>query len=153
MLANIEKKASPEPKMGAMCYKMAAPPERAEYVCPKCGEKTLYTKDAAREIEWELDSCRREFLLLKSASALSLALDESSYCSHCRPDAKKHALELVVTYADGASCTNSPITDVDLSILQGFLKGGLDFKTSNDSTVPLKKMLPRLRQLLGVKAP
>ena len=27
---------------GAMCYK-PAPPKSAEYCCPKCGEKTLYS--------------------------------------------------------------------------------------------------------------
>lgn len=31
---------------GAMCYKVAAPPSRIDYVCPTCGEKTLYAYDA-----------------------------------------------------------------------------------------------------------
>lgn len=152
MLATIEKKIAPEPKMGAMCYEMASPPDRAEYVCPKCGEKTLYTKDAAREVEWELESCRREFLKLKASTGLLLALDESSYCSHCRPDAKTHALTLVVTYADGSSHTNAAVTAGDLRILQGFLRGDGAFKTFNEGEEPLKQQLPRLRELLGVPA-
>ena len=28
--------------MGAMCYDMCMPPPVTEYVCPVCGEKTLY---------------------------------------------------------------------------------------------------------------
>jgi hypothetical protein len=152
MLGRIEAKKAPEPKMGAMCYDMAAPPARAEYVCPKCGEKTLYTKEDAWNVQWTVESCRREFLQLKSSTELSVVLDESSFCSHCSPSAKKHEMGLIVTYADGQSHTNSPVTDGDLRILQSFLKGELSFKTENDGTRPLKESLPRLRQLLGISA-
>jgi len=34
LLARVAEAKAPETKMGAMCYKMAAPPERMEYVCP-----------------------------------------------------------------------------------------------------------------------
>jgi hypothetical protein len=152
MLGRIEAKKAPEPKMGAMCYDMAAPPARAEYVCPKCGEKTLYTKEEAWKLQWTVDACRREFLLLKAASDLSVSLDESSFCSHCRPDAKKHAMCLVLTYADGASFTNETVTPGEMRMMAGFLKGELSYKAENDSTLPLKEALPRLRQLLGLPA-
>jgi hypothetical protein len=150
LLGKIETRKAPEPKMGAMCYDMAAPPARAEYVCPTCGEKTLYVKEDAWNVQWTVESCRRQWLQLKGTTELSLALDESSYCSHCRPAAKKHEMGLIVTYADGAAHTNAPITEGDLRILQSFLKGELSFKTGNDGTMPLKAELPRLRQLLGV---
>lgn len=152
MLANIEKKTAPEPKMGAMCYDRAAPPDRAEYVCPKCGEKTLYTKEAAWKLQFTVEFCRREFLPLRKCTALALALDESSYCSRCRPDAKEHEMALIVTYEDGSSYTNSPVDKFDLAALTAFLKGGAECKTFNDGTRPLKEMLPRLRELLGVQA-
>lgn len=42
-LEELAKSAPPKDlSSGAMCYEMATPPERAEYVCPACGDKTLY---------------------------------------------------------------------------------------------------------------
>lgn len=148
-LKTLETATAPEPKMGAMCYKMAAPPDRAEYVCPVCSEKTLYTSQSARFIAWELEACRREFELLKKETDLAVALNESSFCSYCAPDAAAHALALTVTYADGATHTTAPVTQQDLVILRHFLKGNLDYKTFNDGTLPLQKALPRLRDMLG----
>jgi hypothetical protein len=148
-LKTLEAAKAPEPKMGAMCYKMAAPPDRAEYVCPVCSEKTLYTSQSARFIAWELDACRREFELLKKETDLAVALNESALCSHCAPSAAAHELALTVTYADGATHTTAPVSHQDLVILRHFLKGNLDYKTFNDGTLPLQKALPRLRELLG----
>jgi hypothetical protein len=36
-------------KRGAMCYSIAPPPNREEYICPKCGERTLYAKSGGLE--------------------------------------------------------------------------------------------------------
>lgn len=50
--------ASAPPKdlsLGAMCYSMAEPPETAAYICPRCGERTLYgcrPSAASRAMEW-----------------------------------------------------------------------------------------------------
>lgn len=150
-LKAVETRTAPEPKMGAMCYEMAAPPDRAEYVCPKCGEKTLYAADHAQFVTWELEACRREFDGLHRASDLALALDESSLCAHCSPAATEHHLALVVRYADGSSRTTAPVSHDDLRILRAFLKGELVYTTSNDGSAPLKDELPRLRTLLGIE--
>lgn len=151
-LKTLEARKAPEPKMGAMCYDMAAPPNRAEYVCPKCHEKTLYTNDVAWAINRELDDCRREFSLLKAASELSLTLDESSFCAHCSPSATKHEIALIVTYADGSPHTTTGVASGELRMLREFLKGKLTFATENEGTEPLKPHLSRLRQLLGIEA-
>lgn len=42
MLDELADAPEPEKKPGAMCYAVAAMPGRTEYVCPDCGEKTLY---------------------------------------------------------------------------------------------------------------
>lgn len=152
MLRNLASRKAPQPTMGAMCYEMAAPPARAEYVCPVCGQKTLYTKELARTVEWEVDSCRRELALITTRTPLRLTLDESSFCKHCSPNAKARALALVVTYGDGTSHRTSPVSLEDLSILAGFLGGDDSYKTSNDGTSPLVLYLPRLRELLGTQA-
>lgn len=151
MLKRIETRKAPEAKMGAMCYSMAAPPDRAEYVCPTCGEKTLYSSDQAHFVAWDLQSCRREFESIKKSTELQLSLDESSYCKHCRPDAQKQELKLSVNYDGGETHTVSPVSAHDLRLLRGFLKGELSYETFTEGSRPLKKCMPRLRELLGVE--
>jgi predicted RNA-binding Zn-ribbon protein involved in translation (DUF1610 family) len=151
MLKRIETKKAPEAKMGAMCYSMAAPPDRAEYVCPTCGEKTLYSSDQARFVAWDLQSCRREFASIRKSTELLLSLDESSYCKHCDPDAKKPQLKLSVTYEGGKVHTVSPVTEYDLRLLRDFLKGRLSYETFNEGSRPLQESTSRLRALLGVE--
>jgi len=53
LLNALAEKPAPEAKRMpmAMCYRMAAPPERVEYVCPQCGEKTIYSRDAKATAE------------------------------------------------------------------------------------------------------
>ena len=71
-LAQIASKPAPKKLvMGAMCYKVAGPPSRIDYVCPTCGEKTLYaledsSGETTRDLQWraindiqELESLRR----------------------------------------------------------------------------------------------
>lgn len=149
LLKTIETAKAPEPKMGAMCYDMALPPNRAEYVCPKCSDKTLYTNQAAYAISWNLEACRREFELLKKETDLTVTLDESSYCSHCSPAAVRQETILSVTYEDGSTHAE-PVSSYDLRMLRALLAGKLEYKTDNDGTAALKEHIARLRQLLGV---
>ena len=142
---------SPRPKMGAMCYMPAPRAGREEYVCPRCGEITLYANKSAIFDAWKLDACRREFNILKIVSDLSLSLDESSYCSHCSPDARTHQVVLVIKYPDGSSHSCAPISDDDLRMVRSFLKGKLSYKTDNDAEESVKESLPRLKELLGIE--
>ncbi len=151
MLRDLESREAPKPQMGAMCYEMALPPERAEYVCPKCGEKTLYTKDEAAFVDWELPACRRQFGMIQNSTPLSLSLDESSFCEHCSPGAKRPQLVLKIVYSDGSVQETSPMTLDDLYLLKGFLGGELSYENFYEGREPLKDQIPRLRQLLGVK--
>jgi hypothetical protein len=149
-LAKIERSARPEPKMGAMCYEMASPPERAEYVCPTCGERTLYGHEQAALIEWELETCRRLFRQLPQRKTMTL--DESSLCRKCRPDATVHELVLTIRFDDGTTNVVHGVTSDDLRLLAGALAGNLTGKTFDDGEEPLKEHLPRLRELLGEKS-
>lgn len=149
-LKTLESSEMPMSTIGAMCYVPRPVLDRAEYICPKCGGKTLYSQNNASFVEWDIESCRREFKRLKSETKLAFTLDESSYCAHCSPKAGEHQLVLTVKYPDGLSHSSAPISANDLRILRYFLKGELSYKTSNDGTSPLKNELPRLRQLLGV---
>jgi len=149
LLAKIEKSALPEPQMGAMCYRMAMPPKRAEYVCPTCGERTLYTDRDAVLVDRELPACQRLFRTLPHREAMTL--DESAFCRKCRPQAADPELVLVIRFDDGTTHEVRAVTSEDLRLLSGALAGKLTGPTSNDGSEPLKKHLPRLRELLGEK--
>lgn len=149
MLATIEKATVPEPKMGAMCYEPAMRPMRAEYTCPTCGEKTLYTNAVVWKVDMELDTCRRLFKTLPKRETMTL--DESGFCGKCSPGNTEPALKLLIRFDNGATNTVANVTCADLRMLSGFLSGKLDFSTDNDGTSALKNQLPRLRELLGIK--
>ena len=139
---------------GAMCYSMAAPPDRVEYVCPICHNKTLYeaSKDnygLPRFISWELTSCRRA---VKEIKGMSVELDETSFCKKCKPDAKKHELTLVVKYGKNETHRVKNVRLDDLKLLVEFTNGKLKHDVGAGGEEPLKNYLTRLHKLLGVPA-
>ena len=148
MLQRVATAKPPAPKMGAMCYDMAAPPNRAEYVCPVCGEKTLYTQQQARRVSWELETCRR---LMKEIASSAVTLDESSWCKKCQPDAKEPALALRLRFDDGTTRTVEKVNPEQLRLLRDFLGGKLLVKGETDMETPLKDKLGELEKLLGEK--
>ncbi len=148
LLATIERARSPEPKMGAMCYEMASPPDRMEYVCPTCGEKTLYAREVSLTWTYELDVCRRLFKDLPKRDTMTL--DESSFCRKCQPGARAPSLRLLIRFDDGTTNVVSPVRSEDLRLLRDFLGGKRAAKDAQDFETPLKTHLPRIRQLLGV---
>lgn len=149
---------SPPPKdlkMGAECYKMAITPQRAEYLCPSCGQRTLYAYEAkgrnadARFIEEDLPECRR---LIKEIKGLALSLNEKEFCKKCSPAAKNPTLILVVNYQDSSTphrCIN--IKSEDLILIREFMEGKDRHRDSYDFETPMKDHLKRLNELLGVQ--
>ncbi|MGD0093953.1 MAG: hypothetical protein ABSE73_28930 [Planctomycetota bacterium] len=146
-------------KPGAMCYTPAPTPESLAYVCPKCGEKTVYafsqsdtdwwkTVDA---VQWELPDCRDR---VKEIKVLQLELDESQFCKKCSPDVKKPQLVLVVRHPGEAQphrCAG--VNHGDLRIIADFLEGKTKGIWDNEGEYPLKKHTKRLGELLGLKPP
>ncbi len=145
---------SPPPqslKMGAMCYDMAGPPQRADYVCPKCGERTLYEQGMAGIVEWQLPACRRELAELKKATGEAAALDESQFCRKCSPDAKEPKLALNLKYQGGQKSSVAGVTPMDIRLVREFLTGKMVHQGEQDRETAMKDHLPRLKELLGVK--
>ena len=134
----------------AMCYESAAPPDRAEYVCPDCGERTVYTKQMVSMVEWDLSACRRVFGEFGERARDSVKLDESQFCRHFRPEVEKPELVLTLTRADGQHHV-AGIDEQRLRILGAFLAGRTFYTDEADAEIRLKKMLPALEKLLGVK--
>lgn len=153
--SDIEKKlkelAKSKPKnletIGAMCYEMAMPPERAEYVCTVCGEKTIYTIENAEFISWYLPSCRDMVTKLKSVNAV---LDESQYCKDCSPDIETPVLCLITKLEGSSEIKTCGINNDDLKILGEFLDGSKIHSGSFDEQYPLKGFIPRIEEMLGI---
>jgi hypothetical protein len=156
-----ERPAPKELQPGAMCYEMAMPPTRHEYVCPTCGEKTLYAlaKDEGeadrrgdhsliQTLGWELKGCRT---VVKEIKGIDVELDESAFCRKCSPDVEKPTLELVVKYEGEDPHRVKSIRPEDLTLIKEFVEGKDVHDAGMRGQVPLKKSIKRLKVLLGVK--
>jgi|GEM_PF-1225389 len=156
MLKDLQLAIPPAPRQGAMCYSMMIPPGRYEYVCPECGEKTIYADANDMPVErirrlWGLvPYCRRMVSEIPKLSGVTVTLDESELCSHCSPDAETPSPAIVVRYKHGRTHRVEDFDDCDVRILISFLSGELDYERQNGFTEPLKKQIPRIRELLGL---
>lgn len=144
--------ASEPPKnlsMGAMCY---APriynPQKAEYVCPKCGAKTLYP-ERMEQLIIDIPKCRR---YVKEIRQIALQLDESQFCKKCSPSVKSPSLVLVVSYpGEKKTYRHAGVNSNDLLLIQEFLEGKAVHKGERDSETSLKSNMERIQLLLGIK--
>ena len=136
--------------MGAMCYSMAAPPQRADYMCPDCGGRTVYEKGMARMVEWRLPGARREFEELKKVAGDAITFDESQFCRGCTPENQNPQLALHVAYRDGRQVTVTPVSSGRIRLLREFLSGELVHRSENDAESPIRDLVPELEEMLGV---
>lgn len=150
---------SPPPSeldMGAMCYDMADPPDRTDYICPVCGEKTLYSFDSDERIadtfmlHYELNKCRR---LVRSLYSLAAELDETEFCMRCRPEVTEPVLVLKIRYSEeGDIAETRGVSKSDLELLNAFIKGSDRIAGDTGLEKPLQDHMKRLRELLGISA-
>lgn len=146
-----EKPVPTKLSFGAMCYDMASPPERTEYVCTVCGTKTIHSVKHLGGWDNPAISVQNYRATLEQLRKLGLdaKLDESFLCSKCKK-AGESALFLEVTI-NKRVVRNALIEVNDLRKLIAFVQGNLVWKGDQDREFPLKPELPRIRQLLGVK--
>jgi hypothetical protein len=153
-LKELARSAPPkELSMGAMCYDMAGPPETADYVCPKCGQRTQYSQDGELTmlVAYELQAMREQ---MKALPGLEATLDEAELCRKCSPSATRPELVLRVRYPEptGSQLGEHRVRGVrpqDLRLLQEFLSGKTKHAGEQGQESPLKDHLPRLQELLG----
>jgi hypothetical protein len=142
---------SPPPvnlKPGAMCYDMAGPPATAEYICPVCGEKTIYTEENTYTVQYGISSCRTT---ISSIKGLGITLDESQFCRKCRPEVEKPELCIQVKYKDEEKphvCCK--VSSDDLELIYEFINGEKKHAAFNGEEYPLKDYAARLKELLGI---
>jgi hypothetical protein len=164
-LANAPPPKDAELSAGAMCYKPASPPKRADYVCPKCGERTVYDesdktlpleqaeKGSAALVKWGVPSCRRTMQTLRKLTGDAITLDESQFCRKCSPQASSPKLVLHILFKGEKETRDiERVTCDDLQLLTDFFARKATGEGDRDARFPLKDGLPRLQELLGVKA-
>jgi len=156
---------SPPPRdlaEGAMCYQVVGPPDRAEYVCPRCGERTLFACDedavtGERRGSWGLmesvhraiPACRR---IIERIRGIGVELDETAFCGKCRPDAKEPVLDLVVRFAGQKRPHRvRGVSESALALLEEFLSGNPKHPVGAGREEPLKNFGNRIRELLDLK--
>jgi len=156
--ARLEKLSkSPPPKnlkMGAMCYDMAEPPDRIDYVCPACGEKTLYARDDKNRgsltffLSYQLQECRE---IAKKVKGLDIVLGEHEFCRKCSPATKAPVLILKVNYPGEKTHVVRDVHEDDLGLLVEFMNNSDRHVGGQGRETPLKDYVPRLRELLGIQ--
>jgi len=137
-------------RAAATCYRQAAPPETADYLCPVCGARTQWTKNhsTGRLIQQLVPALRAK----RSVPGLKLSLDERQLCRTCTPKAPgEPTVTLVVEYPDGTVHRAEGVDPEDLVLLQELLAGKDVHRGARDKQSALKEHLPRLQVLLGVK--
>lgn len=150
LLERLETEEPPEPVMGAMCYEAMAYPLVAEYVCPVCGEKTVYSDTYTGFIEWEIPGCRRLAASINELTAFEMTLDESQFCEFCSDSTIEDPELFLQVASTDSTLTVNMISIGDLRMLEGFLSGELYYTTFNDGQQPLRDHADRIRELLGI---
>ena len=150
LLSRLEREEAPDFIMGAMCYRPAALPDRVEYICPVCGERTWFGGETGMMLHREAEPMRRAMAELEGNPLFHAVLDETAFCPRCsgamNPVNPRFILDLVYPEGDTVS---TPVVLFDLLILVGFVRGELFLLDSHDARLPLKESVPRLRTLLG----
>jgi hypothetical protein len=107
---------SPYRNVSAYCYVSVRPPEKLEYICPKCNEKTFYqlgdsspiiellTKEnneryiASNDLYILIESiisCRR---IVKEIHTVSIELNEIQFCKKCSSKVETPKLSMILRY-------------------------------------------------------
>lgn len=149
LLERVEREEAPDFVMGAMCYSPFALPDRAEYICPVCGERTYYGRSEVAWLMWDLPAMRRMVEEMDCNGFFEVTLEET-FCSHCAAGDSTGEVRLLVVYAEGDT-VRTPVNLTDLQMIQGLVRGELSYTTSNDSQTPLRSSLDRLRTILGME--
>jgi hypothetical protein len=147
-LAALPAKSAKPLATGAMCYRMALPPLTDDYVCPKDGHRTHYTKSEHRYLlSAALGEMRKA---VRRITNLDVSLDESELCRRCQPAITNPAVTLVVRHGDGKEQRSRDPNVEDLKLLADFLEGKTVHLGPTGWETLIKDHEKRLRELLGL---
>lgn len=144
--ANID-----ERPVSAMCYDTAAPLDRVQYICPVCGEMTLYPSYSSSSFAVEHVSYYRN--LIKKITKIDVKLDESQLCEKCMPNAESRNLCLIVKLKHDKHAQAHKacgITENDINLLYDYSEGIKEHSDYYGNKVPIANYKQRLEELLGI---
>ncbi len=142
---------TPYRAVSASCYVIATPSKRVEYVCQKCGEKTLYqSENQVGFIDGELAACRAAVTGINTNAPFACTLDESALCAKCTPKAVDRTVALVVVQADGTTNRTANVGLRDLRLIRDYLDRKTTVTGDDGTEVSITQRMPRLRQILGL---
>ena len=126
LLAELVEKPTPE-ETGAVfasCYMRSAPTDRIEYVCPTCGEKTLYANCAAATVK-EVQRYHEQGCDEVCQLGLDVTLDERTLCASCKKTIgiADDKLKFYVEIRVDKKITRTLLKNNDWEKLIAFLKG------------------------------
>ncbi len=134
---------------GAMCYSVASPPARAEYVCPVCHSKTIYSNQMSGFISFTLPSIRGIVRSIKMI--LNCNLDESELCKKCFNGEKVPELCFVINYKNNEVYKVYTNNYSDYLILKEFLEEKVIHDGSSMGETPLIDHIKTIEKMTGVK--
>ena len=150
-LEKLERDRATAEAIRKSCYEISSPPKRFEFVCPTCGERTLYPVQVNMELAKAralLDLCTQ--LLAERLVGVKLSLDQSTLCRKCHPEGfgAVPAQTLTIRYPDDRSESVGGLTGRDLELLSHVLAG----RTLPEAPEVRQSPLGQLRRL-GELAP
>lgn len=149
LMALAESKAPEELNPGAMCYEVAMPPDRKEYVCPVCGEKTIYTNESQFSIIDNVNSCRS---WITSIRGLDLRLEEYNFCHHCQPDTNQvPGYKIFIRYKGEPNEEELKNAGAgSLQFIYEFMNGDKTHSDYYDNETPLKDYIGTISGFFGI---
>jgi len=143
--------APPAIPPSAMCYEPLPPEGEPVHVCPVCGARTEWEGPQAELASLLIEQAREiQVFLPRPHPALTVELDATALCRHCRPDAWP-ALALVVRWTDGRTVRTEGVVSADASLLATLLAVSKNPAEGVDALSP--PQAARARTLLGLPTP
>jgi hypothetical protein len=151
-LRQLEELPAPPEVPHALCYSMAVQVVTVDYVCPKDLTRTRYPQGTATAARIEL--LPRLTAIVEAYAGLQAALDASEFCSACEPQRPTEPqVALTVKLPDGAVRRTRGVDLGDVRLLEAFLADEPTYLDGQDAEVPVAKVIPRIRALLGLHGP
>jgi len=131
----------------AMCYSSAPPLDRVQYLCPVCGEMTVYKSSS---YNGEIDNLQRYRLLVNKITKIDVKLDESQFCKKCTPWKSSRQYCLLVKYGENKKVHKTyDFTQEDIILLYEYSEGMKEHNWFDKR--PITEYKKRLEELLGTK--
>lgn len=137
-----------ESTKGVACYYSGYTYKRIDYICPRCGEKTIHREYIGNVTMDTIISCRK---LVKKITKINVKLDETLFCNRCNinPDERPMLCITVKHNTNSKPQRHCDINEEDLNLIYEYSEG-MKEHTTKTGKKPLVNYRYRLAELLGI---